>query len=375
MMSTDEAFSLVSGGPEFDLHRVLKEISKCKATYESILSDQKMLTEARDTNVHYTKEFNQRCATMTPALQAERKKQGDILEKEKRKVTAQLEEQHRLKSEVQNVQQDIQQMEKTSINLRQQTDVSTAVPERKVVFKGQTSDGVDSSGFEIKPRIVYPMEGGTALITFEEDTVAQNILKLKDHEVQLEQKLTLNVQALPVHLLVPSYVELDTQVCPRRVLVSNLPKMEAEDRILDKLEIYFSKRKNGGGEVDEADMLHDSGNVVITFTESTIAKGLTDKQDHEVEMEKGKRHKVKVTPFLNGKIANFQIRDTMCRRTVLLTGIPAIADQDSLQDLLEIHFQKTSNGGGEVDAIIYNPLGQHTLAVFDEDSPTEAQRQ
>ena len=48
--------------------------------------------------------------------------------------------------------------------------VSTAVPERKVVFKGQTSDGVDSSGFEIKPRIVYPMEGGTALITFEEDT-------------------------------------------------------------------------------------------------------------------------------------------------------------------------------------------------------------
>lgn len=65
----------------------------------------------------------------------------------------------------------------------------------------------------------------------------------------------------------------------------------------------------------------------------------------------------------------------MCRRTVLLTGIPAIADQDSLQDLLEIHFQKTSNGGGEVDAIIYNPLGQHTLAVFDEDSPTEAQRQ
>lgn len=48
-------------------------------------------------------------------------------------------------------------------------------------------------------------------------------------------------------------------------------------------------------------------------------------------------------------------------------------DQDSLQDLLEIHFQKTSNGGGEVDAIIYNPVGQQTLALFDEDTSAEDQ--
>ncbi|XP_076121842.1 interferon-induced 35 kDa protein [Alosa pseudoharengus] len=372
MMSSDEDYSLVSD-PE--LQRIQSDINKCKMQYEGIISDQKVLIEARETNLHFTKQFDQRAVTMRAALQAEEKKQEEVLEMEKRKITDLMEEQSRLKTEIQSMQQDIQKMEETNYSLRQQSDVSTAVPERKVVFKGQTSGWGDSSGFDIMARIVYPMEGGTALITFEDETVAQHILKMRDHEVQLDGNITLNVQALPVHLLVPSYVELDTQVCPQRVLVSNLPKMESEDRLLDKLEIYFSKRKNGGGEVEETDVLHDSGNVVITFLENHIAKGLTDEQDHEVKIDGEKKHKVKVTPFLNGKIADLQTRETVCQRSVLLTGIPAIMDQDSLQDLLEIHFQKTSNGGGEVDDIIYNPLGQHTLAVFEEDSSTEAQSQ
>lgn len=60
-------------------------------------------------------------------------------------------------------------------------------------------------------------------------------------------------------------------------------------------------------------------------------------------------------------------------RTVLLTGIPDIMDKDNLQDNLEIHFQKTANGGGEVEGILYNPLGHTTLALFDEDSPQDSQ--
>lgn len=48
-------------------------------------------------------------------------------------------------------------------------------------------------------------------------------------------------------------------------------------------------------------------------------------------------------------------------------------EQDSLQDNLEIHFQKTANGGGEVESIVYNPMGNATLAVFVEDSPEDSQ--
>lgn len=63
-------------------------------------------------------------------------------------------------------------------------------------------------------------------------------------------------------------VQIDTQVCPQRILVSNLPKKDSIDRILDKLEIHFSKSRNGGGEVEDLVMLEDSGNVVIKFIDS-----------------------------------------------------------------------------------------------------------
>lgn len=42
-----------------------------------------------------------------------------------------------------------------------------------------------------------------------------------------------------------------------------------------------------------------------------VAKGLTDKQTHEIEMDKGKRYKVKVTPFLNGNITLLKVRGTL----------------------------------------------------------------
>lgn len=55
---------------------------------------------------------------------------------------------------------------------------------------------------------------------------------------------------------------------------------------------------------------------------------------------------------------------SVCPRTVLLTGIPDVMDQENLQDMLEIHFQKSSNGGGEIEAILYNPPGQEVSSLF-----------
>lgn len=38
--------------------------------------------------------------------------------------------------------------------------------------------------------------------------------------------------------------------------------------MLNKLEIHFSKSRNGGGEVEECEMLPDSGTVVVTFVKN-----------------------------------------------------------------------------------------------------------
>lgn len=64
-----------------------------------------------------------------------------------------------------------------------------------------------------------------------------------------------------------SVLQIDSEVCPQRILISNLPKMDFEI-LLNKLEIHFSKRKNGGGEVEDCELLPDSGTVVLTFVEN-----------------------------------------------------------------------------------------------------------
>lgn len=48
-------------------------------------------------------------------------------------------------------------------------------------------------------------------------------------------------------------------------------------------------------------------------------------------------------------------------------GIPDVLSEESMRDALEIHFQKASRGGGEVDALAYVPEGRTGVAVFVED--------
>lgn len=43
------------------------------------------------------------------------------------------------------------------------------MPEKRVVFTGVTGNDAKTQSFEMKPHVVYPMEGGTALITFEDE--------------------------------------------------------------------------------------------------------------------------------------------------------------------------------------------------------------
>lgn len=45
-------------------------------------------------------------------------------------------------------------------------------------------------------------------------------------------------------------------------------------------------------------------------------------------------------------------------------NIPDILDAQELHDILEIHFQKPTRGGGEVEALTLVPPGQQGLAVF-----------
>ncbi|MBN3287810.1 RL27 protein, partial [Polyodon spathula] len=339
------------------------------AICDQLENDQTELKVARDNLLAITKEFKVRSAAVQQRRQEDEQRKAMQLNLHKERLVKVQTEHAELCRESEALQNELDKMEEENQELRVQTQVSTAVPEKKMVFTGVTAVEGSSSGFDVKPRILYPIEGGTALITFEEEDVAQKVLEIKFHKIKLGD-CYITVEARPVQLLVPSDIEVETHVCDKRILVSDLPNIGTEDQLLDKLEIYFQKKRNGGGDVDMTEMLPDSGNVVVNFLEDTIAKGLTSKEYHDIKMF-DKTYRVKVTPFLNGEIKHLKTRTSISKKTVQLVGIPDIMDEENLQDNLEIHFQKPSSGGGEVDHFIYIPLGKKAVGIFEEDTSSE----
>ncbi|NXC20401.1 IN35 protein, partial [Corythaeola cristata] len=250
------------------------------------------------------------------------------------------------------------------------------LPEKKMVFKGLVTNKEDMNKLMLTPLIRYPLPGGSALITFEKAEVAQRILEMKEHVVELScgeeleelDQCRVRVWAAPVDILLPSSLEIRLTRNSRSILVSNLPSLGIpEETLLDKLELFFSKTKNGGSEVERREFLDDSDQVVLTFVRDGVAERLIEKGHIQVLIGKGK-YEVKISPYMSGDITNLQLQPSRCPRTILLSGIPDVLGEEPMRDTLEIHFQKASRGGGEVDALAYVPAGQQRVAVFVEDA-------
>ncbi|NWX51313.1 IN35 protein, partial [Steatornis caripensis] len=251
-----------------------------------------------------------------------------------------------------------------------------ALPEKKMVFKGLMTNKEDMNKLMLTPLIHYPVPGGSALITFEKADVAQRIIEVKEHVVELSNgeeleeldQCRMRVQAVPVDILLPSAMEIRLTRGSRSILVSDLPSLGIpEEALLDKLELFFSKTKNGGGEVESREFLDDSGQVLLTFAQDGVAEPLIARGHIHVLIGKGK-YELKISPCMNGDVTSLQLQPSRCPRTVLLSGIPDVLAEEPMRDTLEIHFQKASRGGGEVETLAYVPAGRQGLAVFVEDA-------
>lgn len=362
-MSSEEDFSLVLEPSEETLEGVQALIQKQKQTYEQLVADQKELQTSINESQTMTQMFQKRAEDLRKALEEDQELNMESITQEQERLSLMQQEETELKQELDRVMKDLDQEEQRNQQLRLQADVFSGAPEKVVVFKGHTGRPHDPPQFEMKPEVLYPMEGGTALVTFEDPAVAKNIVMKRKHKVDLGGEFHITVEARFVPITRPQTVEIDAEVCPRRVLVSELTQMDKE-MLEDKLFIHFSQRKYGGGEVDHCELLPESGHAIITFIEDNVAKGLTDREYQDVMLADRKKHRVRVTPFVNGRITNLETRTKLCSQTVLLTGIVDVADPETLQDLLEIHFQKSTNGGGEIEAFLYCPEGQSKTAVF-----------
>nr|XP_056720692.1 interferon-induced 35 kDa protein [Euleptes europaea] len=337
------------------------EIQKCQEICTALEADRLSLEEGRRESEREASRLQAEAALLRERLQqlkgeAQPRAFQEELEWGRKERSQLLQQKAALESE-------LEQLDRLQID-----QVPPVPPERVVVFKGHTEEKVERSFLDmlsVKPRIHYPLAGGTALITFERPEVAQRIIALREHRVQLDESSSMRVKAEPVELLMPVSLEVIMERSPRQVLLSGLrfPSL-SEDQLLDKLALFFSKRQNQGGEVEVIQRLSGPGHVALTFVEDGVAEQLIQRGQFQVSIGK-ETSKVKVSPYLDGKISDLPLRPLVCPRTVLLSGIPDVLDEESMSDALEIHFQKPSKGGGEVEAIAYVPVGQCAVTVFE----------
>ncbi|XP_027520712.1 interferon-induced 35 kDa protein isoform X1 [Corapipo altera] len=360
-------------GPESP-EQLRREIEQFKDLYSLLEQDCVKLQTAKEATEQRTQELRKEGNVLHKILEHQMSLNRGEEKAHQMELFAAQEENTRLMKEKQVLKNKLEELKRVP-----QGDLAmmqSGLPEKKMVFKGLAANKEDMNKLMVTPRIRYPLPGGSALITFEKAEVAQRIIEAKEHMVELScweqvedlDQCRMRVQAAPVEILLPSALEIRLTQNSRSIVVSDLPNGDITvDALLDKLELFFSKKKNGGSEVESREFQEDSCQVVLTFREDGVAELLIERGYIQVPIL-GEKYKVKISPYITGDITNLQLQPSCCPRTVLLSGIPDVLFDESMRDTLEIHFQKPSLGGGEVDALAYVPAGWTGRAVFVEDT-------
>ncbi|XP_006833770.1 PREDICTED: interferon-induced 35 kDa protein [Chrysochloris asiatica] len=269
-----------------------------------------------------------------------------------------LEEQTRLKKRL----HDLQKLRKESGNCPQDK-VPFPCPELPFVFRGHTQQGKEGPKSLLSNlRICSPLPRGSALVTFDDPEVAKQVLQQKEHEICLEE-CRLRVQVQPLELPMVTTIQVSSQIDDRRVLVSGIPvglKL-SEEQLLDKLEIFFGKASNGGGDVEVREFLQVG--VMLGFAEDGVAQRLCQTGQFKVPLC-GRHFLLRVSPYMSGEIQKAEISFQPVAGSVVVLNIPDVMDGPELHDVLEIHFQKPTRGGGEVETLKVVPPGHQGMAVF-----------
>nr|XP_020462298.1 N-myc-interactor [Monopterus albus] len=257
-----------------------------------------------------------------------------------------------------------------STKLMQKFKIFAQIPDTEVKFSTQHKEESDDDGqpirgvFTITQKASVLLQGGQALITFEEEKVASQILKIAKCSVSCDN-MCLDVKPRRITMDPAVKFEVHLDVSRKELKVSNVPSSMPEVRMKDRLELSFSKPSRGGGEVERVDYDKNTGTGQITFLHPGVAQSLGQQGRYRVDLDS--EVNVQVGPIYKYQLRKFQTYCGTPKRTILLDDIKDIEDVEDLQDHLEIHFQKPSNCGGEIESIKYISGGNALQAFFHED--------
>uniref|UniRef100_A0A8C5MXA7 NID domain-containing protein n=1 Tax=Leptobrachium leishanense TaxID=445787 RepID=A0A8C5MXA7_9ANUR len=197
------------------------------------------------------------------------------------------------------------------------------------------------------------LQKGQALLTFEEEEVAENVVKKRNHTLDING-VPADVKAYHVQLNKTLKFEVNTKISNKKVKIQNLPMHLPDAQIKDKLELAFYKRSIGGGEIESVEYDKERNAAVITFLDYGVVQRILRQSVYGIDFGDNGLREVTVQPVINVGLNKLQMIYPTAPRTVLLSDIKHIREsEDEIQDAIEIHFQKPSNGGGEVEAILY----------------------
>nr|XP_040057196.1 N-myc-interactor isoform X1 [Gasterosteus aculeatus aculeatus] len=262
-----------------------------------------------------------------------------------------------------------------SAKLKRRFKIYTQVPDTEVEFKAQSKEERDENSqpirgvFTIGQRPTVPLQGGQALITFEEEKVASQILMNAKCSVSCGN-IILDIKPKRITMDPTVKFEVHLDVSRKELKVSGIPRSMPEERMKERLEISFSRPSRGGGEVDKVQYDRNTAAGVITFLHPGVAESLALRGKYRVDLDS--EVTVQVGPIYKYQLCKFQTFCGSSRRTILLEDIEDKGDEEDLLDHLEIYFQKPSNYGGEIKSIEYTPRGKTLQAFFSEDSATAA---
>ncbi|KAM5135087.1 interferon-induced 35 kDa protein [Mantella aurantiaca] len=342
------------------IEKVQVEIKMYEEKLSSLLCEIKSLETEKESSEQLAEQLQDSVDTQKVKIRDYEEELAKNEKNHKKKVGKLVEENEKLEAHNQVLKEKIQYFETESENLKK---ICSSEMVKNMVFKGNVSHNMSS--LSVKHQIKYPVNGGSALITFQKPSVAAEIISAEKHKVKVEE-CWIHVKSEAVELSVLEALNVAMNLSPAKILVYKLPSDLTEEVIMDKLELFFGKSKNGGGEVEKREFLADCRSAILTFMDINVASRLVEKKCFHVPFGDSK-NKVYVAPALEGNLQDYKMRKLECNRTVLITGIPDITEKDTLRDLLEIHFQKPSNGGGEVQELMYCAQGEHTVALFEDD--------
>ncbi|NXS95865.1 NMI protein, partial [Jacana jacana] len=215
-------------------------------------------------------------------------------------------------------------------------------------------------------KIPFRLNQNHALLTFEDEEVAQRLIKKGKHTVNLDSRRA-HVSVKPFTLEMGIKFKLHVSISGRKINVSEVPDLcIPEDWMRDKLELNFYKSQQGsGGEVENVSYDKESRTAVITFLRPGAASGFGSCTKYPFFVNE-KCYRLSVSPSTNVHLENFQLYCGVSKKTIQLKGIQETEDdEESVQDMIEIHFQKPSNHGGEIENIKYVSKGV-TWVCFEE---------